>query len=256
MSAIRGSATALLSAGALIALGAFCAPAAMAPGTPPAAPAPQAAPATSFAFALIPSTVAPGGQVTLSVSDCDAAYATASSGVFDTVSIPRGQTVRVTVDRDARRGALYSVTFTCNGENGSADLTITGATSTPSTSSTTGVRRTPSAEPTLGVRPRATATATAPTATATATRAATPPPKAVPTAVRTAPAARITPTARASAPVSAQRSTPAALGVRGGLGGSVAGMDPVELGAGAALFAAAAGGTAYAVRRRRPARGH
>ncbi|RSS36376.1 hypothetical protein EF912_35550, partial [Streptomyces sp. WAC07061] len=67
----------------------------------------------------------------------------------------------------------------------------------------------------------------------------------------------ITPTARASAPVSAQRSTPAALGVRGGLGGSVAGMDPVELGVGAALFAAAAaGGTAYAVRRRRPARGH
>ncbi|MEU9716781.1 hypothetical protein [Streptomyces sp. NPDC047976] len=242
MGAIRGSATALLSAGALIALGAFCAPAAVAPGTAPAAPAPQAAPVTSFAFALIPSTVAPGGQVILSVSDCDAAYATASSGVFDTVSIPRGQTVRVTVDRDARRGALYSVTFTCNGENGSADLTIAGATSTPSTSSTAGVRRTPSAEPTIGVRPRATAPTTAPTA--------------APTAVRTAPAARITPTARASAPVAAQRSTPAALGVRGGLGGSVAGMDPVELGVGAALFAAAAGGTAYAVRRRRPSRGH
>ncbi|MFD0354621.1 hypothetical protein ACFVHW_12930 [Streptomyces sp. NPDC127110] len=242
MGAIRGSATALLSAGALIALGAFCAPAAVAPGTAPAAPAPQAAPVTSFAFALIPSTVAPGGQVILSVSDCDAAYATASSGVFDTVSIPRGQTVRVTVDRDARRGALYSVTFTCNGENGSADLTIAGATSTPSTSSTTGVRRTPSAEPTIGVRPRATTPTTAPTAT--------------PTAVRTAPAARTTPTARASAPVSAQRSTPAALGVRGGLGGSVAGMDPVELGVGAALFVAAAGGTAYAVRRRRPSRGH
>ncbi|MGE7384463.1 hypothetical protein ACQKM2_03020 [Streptomyces sp. NPDC004126] len=246
MGAIRGSATALLSAGALIALGAFCAPAAMAPGIAPAAPAPQAAPVTSFAFALIPSTVAPGGQVILSVSDCDAAYATASSGVFDTVSIPRGQTVRVTVDRDARRGALYSVTFTCNGENGSADLTIAGATSTPSTSSTTGVRRTPAAEPTTGVRPRD----TAPTATATATATA------APKAVRTAPAARITPTARASAPVSAQRSTPAALGVRGGLGGSVAGMDPVELGVGAALFAAAAGGTAYAVRRRRPSRGH
>ncbi|EFL18894.1 hypothetical protein [Streptomyces sp. C] len=250
MGAIRGSATALLSAGALIALGAFCAPSAMAPGTAPAAPAPQAAPVTSFAFALIPSTVAPGGQVILSVSDCDAAYATASSGVFDTVSIPRGQTVRVTVDRDARRGALYSVTFTCNGENGSADLTIAGATSTPSTSSTTGVRPTPSAEPTIGVRPRA----TTPTATRTATHAATP--RATPTAVRTAPAARITPTARASAPVSAQRSTPAALGVRGGLGGSVAGMDHRELGVGAALFAAAAGGTAYAVRRRRPARGH
>lgn len=242
MGAIRGSVTALLSAGAILALGASCAPAAMTPGAAPAAPAPLAAPVTSFAFAVIPSTVAPGGQVILSVSDCDAAYATASSGVFDTVSIARGQTVRVTIDRDARRGALYSVTFTCNGENGSADLTIAGGTSTPSTSSTTGARRTPSAETTTGARPRATAPTAFPTA--------------VPTPARTAPAARTTPTARASAPASASRSTAAALGVRGGLGGSVAGMDPVELGLGAALFVTAAGGAVYALRRRRPARGH
>ncbi|MFJ3876446.1 hypothetical protein ACIPW5_03175 [Streptomyces sp. NPDC090077] len=230
MGAIRGSATALLSAGAFLALGAFCAP---------AAGAAEAAPVTSFGFAVTPSTVAPGGQVVLSVTGCDAAYATASSGVFDTVSIARGQTARVTVDRDARRGALYSVTFTCNGENGSADLTIAGGTSTPSTSSTTGVRRTPSARATTSAPPRATAPAVAPTA------------------ARTAPAARITPTARGTATVTAPRSTAAALGVRGGLGGSVAGMDPVELGVGAALFVTAAGGTAYALRRRRrPVRGH
>lgn len=247
MGAIRGSVTALLSAGAILALGASCAPTAMTPGGAPAAPAPQAAPVTSFAFAVIPSTVAPGGQVILSVSDCDAAYATASSGVFDTVSIARGQTVRVTVDRDARHGALYSVTFTCNGENGSADLTIAGGTSTPTTSSTAGVRRTPSASTTTGARPRATAPTAVPTTV----------PTAFPTAVRTAPAARITPTARGTVPAApAARSTPAALGVRGGLGGSVAGMDPVELGLGAALFVTAAGGTVYALRRRRPARGH
>ncbi|KOU82635.1 hypothetical protein ADK94_23525 [Streptomyces sp. XY593] len=153
---------------------------------------------TSFGFTLTPSTVAPGGQVVLAVSGCNAAYSTASSGVFDTVSIARGQTVRVTVDRDARPGALYSVSFTCNGETGSADLTIAGGTTRPTTSSTR------------------TAAATAP------------------------------------APVT----TGAALGVRGGLGGSVAGMDPVELGAGVGLFLAAAGGTAYALRRRASGRGH
>ncbi|MCX5380224.1 hypothetical protein [Streptomyces sp. NBC_00091] len=218
MGAIRSSAIALLStgaAGAVLAFGVFAAP---------SAPAAEPAQVTSFGFAVTPSTVAPGGQVTLSVTNCDAAYATASSGVFDTVSIARGQTVRVTVDRDARRGALYSVTFTCNGENGSADLTIAGGTTSPSTSSTTGIRPSPSTGTTAGIQPRATPT------------------------TRTTPATRTTPTTRSSAG--------ATLGVRGGLGGSVAGMDPLELGAGAALFLAAAGGTAYALRRRRQARGH
>ncbi|MFE9462724.1 hypothetical protein ACFYNW_03445 [Streptomyces virginiae] len=213
MGAIRTSATALLSAGATFAvltLGALGAPAASAaearseaqamPQTEKYAErhAEQRARQVSFGFTLTPSTVAPGGQVVLAVSGCNAAYSTASSGVFDTASIARGQTVRVTVDRDARPGALYSVSFTCNGETGSADLTIAGGTTRPTTSSTR------------------TATATAP------------------------------------APVT----TGAALGVRGGLGGSVAGMDPVELGAGAALFLAAAGGTAYALRRRASGRGH
>ncbi|MEW2582490.1 hypothetical protein [Streptomyces virginiae] len=218
MGAIRTSATALLSAGATFAvltLGALGAPAAFAAGARSEALAmpraekhaekyaerpadKRARKVTSFGFTLTPSTVAPGGQVVLAVSGCNAAYSTASSGVFDTVSIARGQSVRVTVDRDARPGALYSVSFTCNGETGSADLTIAGGTTRPTTSSTR------------------TGTATAP------------------------------------APVT----TGAALGVRGGLGGSVAGMDPVELGAGAGLFLAAAGGTAYALRRRASRRGH
>ncbi|MCI4086107.1 hypothetical protein MRQ86_38595 [Streptomyces sp. MMS21 TC-5] len=218
MGAIRTSATALLSAGATFAvltLGALGAPAAFAAGARSEAQSmpraekhaekyakrhadQRARQVTSFGFTLTPSTVAPGGQVVLAVSGCNAAYSTASSGVFDTVSIARGQTVRVTVDRDARPGALYSVSFTCNGETGSADLTIAGGTTRPTTSSTR------------------TAAATAP------------------------------------APVT----TGAALGVRGGLGGSVAGMDPVELGAGAGLFLAAAGGTAYALRRRASGRGH
>ncbi|MEU4732978.1 hypothetical protein [Streptomyces sp. NPDC023588] len=192
MGAIRTAATALLSAGAsgaVLALGVLGAP---------AASAAEAQPITSFGFTLTPSTVAPGGQVELAVSGCNAAYATVSSGVFDTVSILRGQNARITVDRDARRGAVYSVSFTCNGETGSADLTIAGGTSRPTTSSTS----------------TATARPTAPAASA------------------------------------------AARGVRGGLGGSVAGMDPVEFGAGAGLFLAAAGGTAYALRRRGSRRGH
>ncbi|MFI8338882.1 hypothetical protein ACIF8W_02165 [Streptomyces sp. NPDC085639] len=192
MGAIRTSATALLSAGAtgaVLALGALGPAAATAAETRPTI--------TSFGFTLTPSTVAPGGQTVLAVSRCNAAYATASSGVFDTVSIARGQTVRVTVDRDARRGAVYSVSFTCNGETGSADLTIAGGTTTPTTSST-----------------------------------------------RTATGAAALPTPSS------------ALGVRGGLGGSVAGMDPVEFGAGAGLFLTAAGGAVYVLRRRGSDRSH
>ncbi|MCX5157017.1 hypothetical protein OG914_23850 [Streptomyces sp. NBC_00291] len=219
MGAIRSSATALLSAGATgaaLALGAL--------GSP-AASAAEAAPITSFGFAITPSTVARGGQTVLSVSGCDSAFATASSGVFDTVSIARGQTARVTVDRDARVGALYSVSFTCNGETGSADLTIAGGTARPTTSSTVGVRRTPAPIP-------------------------PPPPAVTPTRTPTR-SAVVTPTRSVSRPAS---STPG-LGVRGGLGGSVAGMDPVELGLGAALVLAGAAGTTYALRRRRSTRG-
>ncbi|OEJ34657.1 hypothetical protein [Streptomyces subrutilus] len=191
MGAIRTSATALLSAGAtgaVLALGVL--------GTS-AATAAEARQVTSFGFSITPSTVAPGGQTVLSVTGCNAAYATASSGVFDTVSIARGQAVRVTVDRDARRGAVYSVSFTCNGETGSADLTIAGGTTSPTTSSTF-------------------------------TRTAAPNPPA----------------------------TGSARGVQGGLGGSAAGVDPVQLGAGAALLLAAAGGTVYTLRRRGSRRGH
>ncbi|MFJ3974049.1 hypothetical protein [Streptomyces sp. NPDC090021] len=216
MGAIRPCVTALLSVGAMsavLALGALGAPAASAAEARtdtravPRAEKPadgQARRVTSFGFTITPSTVAPGGQVVLAVSGCNAAYSTASSGVFDTVSIARGQSVRATVDRDARPGALYSVSFTCNGETGSADLTIAGGTTTPTTSSTR---------------------------TATATN-------------------------RATNPAVAPLTTTSARGVRGGLGGSVAGMNPVELGVGAGLFLAAAGGTAYALRRRATGRGH
>ncbi|MFH8635583.1 hypothetical protein [Streptomyces goshikiensis] len=224
MGAIRSSATALLSAGATgaaLALGALCMPSATAAEAQPAV--------TSFGFTVTPSTVAPGGQAVLSVSGCNAAYATASSGIFDTVSIARGQTARVTVDRDARRGAVYSVSFTCNGETGSADVTIAGGTTRPTTSSTAGVSR----------------------------NSAAPVPRnsAAPVPRGSVPAAPV-PAGSAPAPSVPAPSGSGALGVRGGLGGSVAGMDPLELGAGAAFFLAAAAGTAYVVRRRGTGRSH
>ncbi|MCX5403197.1 hypothetical protein OHA37_04785 [Streptomyces sp. NBC_00335] len=200
MGAIPTSPTALLgaaAAGALLVFGAAAAPAALAA---------EAAPITSFGFAITPSTVAPGGQVVLSVTGCNAAFATVSSGIFDTVSIDRGKTARVTVDRDARRGAQYSVSFTCAGETGSADLTITGGTGRPTTSSTVGARKT--------------ASAVAGTSTGT------------------------------SAGTGTGASRSATLGVRGGLGGSIAGLDPLELGAGAGLVLGGLVGLGYALRRR------
>ncbi|MDG4861427.1 hypothetical protein P8605_25155 [Streptomyces sp. T-3] len=78
---------------------------------------------TSFGFSVTPSTIAAGGQVTLKVDGCGS-QATASSGVFDTVTIPKGQTGTATVDWDAKPGAMYTVTFDCNGEKGTTDLTI------------------------------------------------------------------------------------------------------------------------------------
>ncbi|MDD9380223.1 hypothetical protein M8Z33_26935 [Streptomyces sp. ZAF1911] len=200
MGAIPTSPTALLgaaAAGALLIVGSAAAPAARAA---------EVAPITSFGFAITPSTVAPGGQVVLSVTGCNAAFATVSSGVFDTVSIDRGKTARVTVDRDARRGAQYSVTFTCAGETGSADLTIAGGTGKPTTSSTVGARRSPS--------------------TAAGTSTGT------------------------SAGTGTGASRRATLGVRGGLGGSVARLDPLELGAGAGLVLGGLVGLGYALRRR------
>ncbi|WP_328302135.1 hypothetical protein OG389_31995 [Streptomyces sp. NBC_00435] len=214
MGAIPTSPTALLgaaAAGAALVLGAAAVP---------VVSAAESAPITSFGFAITPSTVAPGGQTVLSVTGCNAAFATVSSGVFDTVSIERGKTARVTVDRDARRGAQYSVSFTCAGETGSADLTIAGGTSKPTTSSTTGSR---------------TGTGTAPSRGPT-TR---------PTTRPTTGASRGTSAGTGTSP-----SKSAALGVRGGLGGSVAKLKPMELGAGAGLVLGGLVGLGYALRRR------
>nr|WSY49771.1 hypothetical protein OG999_06175 [Streptomyces sp. NBC_00886] len=83
---------------------------------------------TPFGFSVLPSTIAAGGQVTLQLDrdnrGCKGS-ATVSSGVFDTVRISPGQSsATAMVDWDARPGAVYQVTFSCDGVSGSTGLTI------------------------------------------------------------------------------------------------------------------------------------
>ncbi|MDO0909918.1 hypothetical protein QQM39_03285 [Streptomyces sp. DT2A-34] len=116
MRAIRIASAALLGVSAL----AMAAPAAQARGD-----------ASGFWVNVLPTTVAPGGQVKLRATGCDQSVAV-SSGVFDTVTIPRGRTTtRVTVDRDARPGAVYEVSFYCGTFWQSVDLTIAGGRPAP-----------------------------------------------------------------------------------------------------------------------------
>ncbi|MEU6457492.1 hypothetical protein [Streptomyces sp. NPDC047065] len=85
---------------------------------------------STFGFTVTPATVAPGDEVTLGVSRSDAGCrgrVTVTSPVFDTVTIPRDDySATARVHHDARRGAVYQVTFACRHRTGTADLTIAG----------------------------------------------------------------------------------------------------------------------------------
>ncbi|MEU6928871.1 hypothetical protein [Streptomyces sp. NPDC046385] len=134
MRAIRAASAALLGAAAL----ALAAPLAVAADGAPAVPAPRAPRAKQAGdFVISPGVVAPGGRITLSAPGC-ASTATASAGIFDTVTIAPGSAATALVDADAKRGAVYTVAFHCTGGiGGTVDLTISGgATSTPTASST------------------------------------------------------------------------------------------------------------------------
>jgi hypothetical protein len=120
MRAIRVASAALLGVSAL----ALSAPSAVARGDNNITP---------FGFSVLPSTIAAGGQVTLQLDrdngGCTGS-ATVSSGVFDTITIPGNRSsATAVVDWDAKPGAVYKVTFACDGVSGSTDLTIaTGRT--------------------------------------------------------------------------------------------------------------------------------
>ncbi|MEV6328987.1 hypothetical protein [Streptomyces sp. NPDC051909] len=133
MRAIRAASTALLGAAAL----ALAAPVAVAADGAPA-PARQAPRAKAPGdFVVSPGVVAPGGRISLSAPGC-ASTATASAGIFDTVTIAPNSVVTATVDTDAKRGAVYTVSFNCTGGiQGTVDLTISGGTTATATARST-----------------------------------------------------------------------------------------------------------------------
>ncbi|MFD5759080.1 hypothetical protein ACFWIZ_28725 [Streptomyces sp. NPDC127044] len=79
---------------------------------------------TSFGFNVQPQSIAAGGRLRLNAESCDS-VARVSSEVFDTVTIPRGQSsATALIDADARAGSVYQVTFQCGNESGHTELTI------------------------------------------------------------------------------------------------------------------------------------
>ncbi|MCS0639860.1 hypothetical protein NX801_30350 [Streptomyces sp. LP05-1] len=88
-------------------------------------------------YAVSPSTVAPGGRVVLTAPGC-AGTAMASAGIFDTATIARGGSATAVVDWDARRGAAYTVSFTCatGATPSTVRLTVSAAGGTATANST------------------------------------------------------------------------------------------------------------------------
>ncbi|MFB6780771.1 hypothetical protein ACFCX0_25860 [Streptomyces sp. NPDC056352] len=87
-------------------------------------------------YTVAPSVIAPGGQVTRAARGCPTT-ATASSSIFDSVTIPRGGSASATVERDAKPGASYEVSFICNtSPTSTAEIGLTISAGTPSTGST------------------------------------------------------------------------------------------------------------------------
>ncbi|MFD5148226.1 hypothetical protein [Streptomyces sp. NPDC058401] len=103
---------------------------------------------TSFGFTVSPTTVAPGGTVTLNATGCQEPLVKASSGIFDAVELNEGKPATAKVDADAKPGAQYEVTFDCKGEKGTTTLTVAGH----STGTGTGTGETGTTTPSKGVK--------------------------------------------------------------------------------------------------------
>ncbi|MEU6494810.1 hypothetical protein ABZ890_31135 [Streptomyces sp. NPDC046984] len=115
MPAIRALSAAVLGLGALALTGCTSAAASDDVGNP------------AFDYNLQPETVAPGGRLSLPVQGCKE-EATVTSGVFQTVTIPKGAiSATAVVDRNARPGTSYDVAFRCGHEYGHRKLTVGAA---------------------------------------------------------------------------------------------------------------------------------
>lgn len=98
---------------------------------------------TPFGFQIDPTTAAPGGNIGLGVSDCDAGSATASSSILGTVKLPstgtKGEYVgAATLGANAKPGK-YAVKFTCGSSSGTTTLTVSGTTTTSASATATAV---------------------------------------------------------------------------------------------------------------------
>ncbi|MEO3974768.1 hypothetical protein [Streptomyces sp. CAU 1734] len=82
---------------------------------------------TSFDFTVSPLTVAPGGTVTLNAAECASPTVTASSGVFETVTLSGGRPGTARIFEHAEADTEYDVTFDCKGEKGTAKLSVKGS---------------------------------------------------------------------------------------------------------------------------------
>ncbi|MGY0021942.1 hypothetical protein [Streptomyces sp. cg35] len=95
---------------------------------------------TSFGFTVSPRTVAAGGTVTLSSTECDVPTVHVTAPIFDNVELNEGHSATARVYPDAKPGAQYDVTFECNGEKGTTSLTIATGNTDPGTTVNRGVK--------------------------------------------------------------------------------------------------------------------
>ncbi|MDQ8702824.1 hypothetical protein RCO28_10030 [Streptomyces sp. LHD-70] len=94
--------------------------------TAAAAPVATADSTGSWRVSVTPSTVAPGGQVTLSSSGCQVPTVKVDAPIFDPVELNEGHSATAHVYPDANRGAEYEVTFTCKRKTKTVPLKIAG----------------------------------------------------------------------------------------------------------------------------------
>ncbi|MGW6361291.1 hypothetical protein ACWFR5_40480 [Streptomyces sp. NPDC055092] len=85
---------------------------------------------------MSPTTVSPGGTVTLKATGCETPTVRVTGPVFDAVTLNAGRSGKAKVSPDAKPGAQYDVTFDCKGQRGTAKLKISAGGARPTTPTT------------------------------------------------------------------------------------------------------------------------
>ncbi|WP_326714589.1 hypothetical protein OG758_41480 [Streptomyces sp. NBC_01474] len=96
---------------------------------------------TSFGFTVSPTTVSPGGTVTINATKCQTPTVRVTAPVFGDVTLNGGRSAKAKVSSDAKPGAQYDVTFDCKGQKGTAKLKISAGGARPIGPSTSTVPR-------------------------------------------------------------------------------------------------------------------